>query len=275
MENLNSFKKSLSFSAVSADSSDEVNKSEEDINSENVAENKNFSSHKRSMTEPIIKRNGYLTTKEKKEEDNPDGKEDNSVSASVSSPSAVENTGSEPNKSAPKQWYLRDEKLINTVTGEPFPFTGKELYENEVKSMKSKFPQAGLHKLPNGDLCWLLPMTIDTGKRKEDWTFMLKYDSIHPNSRDNGGSCKVILIKPTYEELNARAMKCRGRNAPHLMTIPECYEYKCISTTTLESAREYMLRGYSQGAVQIAAEAVRYAYMFLIGLDNEEIWKQL
>lgn len=199
--------------------------------------------------------------------------------SSISGPQAVRATGNSSSISDTKgfavtPWYLNGNKLINSVTGKPYPFTGKELYATEIKSMKGKFPQAELHKLPNGELYWLLPVTINTGRRKESWTFMLKYDNNHPHPKDWGGSCKVIFLKPTVNELNARAMRLRGRGAPHILSLPG-YDEKYLCAISKADQAEMMRTGNVQGAAAVAARAIRYAYMYLVGLDDLATWNEV
>ena len=189
---------------------------------------------------------------------------------------ASENLSSIPRKfDFAVPWYQNPNRLLNAATNEKYPFTGQQLYAAEVQQMRQHFPQAKKFFLPDGLLYWLLPLKIDIGKRAVNYTLMLRYDNNHPHPHDWGGSCKTIFISPTVDDLNRRARAKHGKGAPHILSLPNARGEYYLCAISKDEQADMMKTGNVQGAAAVAARAMRYAYMFEVGMEDLTVWQEL
>ena len=162
------------------------------------------------------------------------------------------------------QWYEKNKALFNA----------------EVKLIKQRFPDAkyGFFE-SNKNMYWVLKMNISKTDAFEPWTFLLIYNSDHPNNNSYGGSSvEVIPLVPDVEQLHERVKEAKGKyfsSTPPVPRLKKMYADPGVYTlcTRVPFKEDYNSNTVTT-AVVYATWAVEWALHFELSMRDNRVWNK-
>ena len=154
-----------------------------------------------------------------------------------------------------QHWYEADSSLMRA----------------EIEAMRQLCPDATHDFLPDGRMCWSIPVVVDFMGTRKRWLVLAVYREDHPSTRF-GGSIDFYPLSPSFEEMR-RMVDDAGIERT---VIPHTYRdgagRVCLSLETLEHSRATN-RGTIASAASYIEQLKLWITSFELGLLDKDSWE--